>query len=182
MVKDEFKRIIARIELAWNVTFDDAKKEIYAEGMSDLPYDKTLLAVKKLIQTNEFVPKIATIRNAVYSIENEPMGVLGAVHLITKNIREHGSYGSVKAMKNIHEEDPIAYAIVKTLGFTEVCRSSADFFVPRFEKLYREAVETKRRDGVVSDRVLRQIEGFREALFAKNVQLIESENAESGRI
>ncbi len=71
MEKKEFKRIIALYEQYWSVQFDDFKINAWYEPLKECNYYELQETITKLVETEEFPPKIATIIKLYRVLHNE---------------------------------------------------------------------------------------------------------------
>jgi len=139
LTNKECLQLIARLENTWGVVFNAARKEIYGESLADLDFNAALTAVRILAQTEKFTPTVAHIREACIKITTPRPDALAAVMLVYGVIRSYGRWHEIEGMAYIKERDPLAYRIVRGIGYGDICGGNPDFVRPEFERLYREA-------------------------------------------
>ncbi len=122
MTRDELGKII----MALSATYDNfpvtekAQFDIWYEMLRDLDYRVTMIAVKELIATSVFPPKIAEIRRGATQILHPTQTSTEAWEEVTRAVRRHGSYGEAEALAQM---SPIARRVVKSMGYRELCLS-----------------------------------------------------------
>ena len=138
MAKSEIVDQLVILAEAFGLSFNDARMEIYAECLADLPIDKIKFGIVRLIKTRSFagnLPTVAEIREAA-------TGGAGAIALrivtawdkFMYALNRHAPYDSVQF------DDPIICHIVRQWGgWTEMGdwpASETKWKRKEFEKLY----------------------------------------------
>lgn len=163
MTKNEAIKIISRIETTWSVVFDNMKKEIYGENLADLDYQKTVIAIKKLAQTEKFTPTIAHIREACVGLVEPQIDVLEAWQRLN-GIISFRRYNHKEAMECAEQQDSLILQFVKSVGFINLCNSNPEFLRTEFEKLFREAAKSSTQDKILSNKLKLSIGALRTSL------------------
>lgn len=77
MSKQEISKIILLLKTSYSYAFKDMSSEdvesmvnLYQEMFKDNTYKEVALAIKDIINTSEYMPTIATIKNKIYELNN----------------------------------------------------------------------------------------------------------------
>lgn len=107
---------------AYKEPLDKKVVGIYVESLSDIPLYILMAAIKKLINTHRFLPRIAEIRETAkmisdFSHSNTPDWSLAWTEL-ENEVRRVGSYG----YPNFN--DPYLVEVVSRIGWRKICQTA----------------------------------------------------------
>lgn len=136
------------------------KINMWHESLKDIPYEICDIAVRKLIETNDFAPKISEIRRcAVEMCTDEQKTVAEAWQDVKRAIKHFGRNEEEKALASL---DATTRAVVKGFGFIDICNSeNMDVIRSNFIRAYASQLEREKSNVGVSIGVARQIEQIR---------------------
>jgi len=122
MNKQELVTLVAGIQAAYNMKLTKEQLMVWFDNLNDLDYLTTQKAIKKIIQTSEYPPSIATIRKEY----NEVMGVkkvnsVEVIGLLTKVTSKFGRYKQIEGMEWLKKQNEAAYEILKAMGYVNYC-------------------------------------------------------------
>jgi hypothetical protein len=127
------------------IAFSDRKStpemiSMYYNELMDIDFKTAELAVNELIETSEYFPTIAAIRKTCARIARPELSQTASEvsKLIQDAIRKFGHPRALEACEYIKQRNPLAYKVVKGIGFINICKSSPEFVYPRIDRLYRE--------------------------------------------
>jgi hypothetical protein len=141
MTKSEAMKLVALLQGAYpRMTFPPTTLEVYAMGMSDLPYDAAYNAVSRLVQTSKWIPTISEIREQVVEERASLPAPEVAWGEVQRAIGRVGSY-----MTPVFECEEIDRA-VRVLGWKNICldenvASTRARFVDAYRALREERVK-----------------------------------------
>lgn len=173
MTKEQVKKIIAVLSENWNVKFNALKIELYGENLADLDYPKCCLAVKKLIQTSEFLPTVAALRKTYIGLDKEQIDSATAYYVLKKTISNYGIHNYKAAMEALKEYNTNLYELVWRLGWREVCMCPESFLANQFQKSWVEFEQEKLNQEVLSQNLLTKINGFKAQIQRESFKLLE---------
>jgi len=137
--KNEFANILAAIQEVYSTKFTSEKSKLYFENLNDLDYTTCQKAVKKLIQTSEYPPTVASIRKSYLSIINGDQSsteeVLG---LYNKVVQNFGRYRIAEGMEWIKQENETAWRILKAIGYNNYCNCDPSVTAHLINKMTKE--------------------------------------------
>lgn len=136
LTKAESDKIISVLQEAFDKKLSPVQIALYQSNLSDLEYSKLRQVVLNLIQTEEFLPKIATIRREYAALGGQSLNELEAYALIRKTLATYGIYRTQEALEAIKAADANLYEIVKTLGWREICMCPENLFQAKFQKIW----------------------------------------------
>lgn len=137
--------------------------EMWRRMLSDLSYEQLSLAIQTHITTSKWAPSIAEIREL--AINQHPRDWGYGWSLVLNCIRRHGSYGIDDAMQELKNKDDVTYAVVKRLGFKELCFSenlAADR--ANFRMMYDQVSERAVFEVKVPDRLKEIMDGMTKSI------------------
>lgn len=147
MNKQEATNLIAVISASFpDVKVNDMTIRSYYENLKDLEYELACIAVKQLISTSAYFPRIASIREKYFELSNPKKTSADAIALINKAISDFGRYESIKAMDFLREEDKALYEVVKAIGFNNICNSNINNYRTEIELLHKETDKANREN------------------------------------
>lgn len=173
MTKEQAKKIIAVLSENWNVKFNALKIELYGENLADLDYQKCCLVVKKLIQTSEFLPTIATLRKEYLDLCADQMDAATAFYILKKTIQNYGIHDFKDAMESLKECSLMLYEVVYQIGWREICTCPDNFLASQFKKTWDEFRQEQFNQEVLSEKLLMQINRFRAQIRRESFNLLE---------
>ncbi len=143
MIKEDFANILAAIEEVYNTKFTAEKSKIYFENLDDLEYLICEKAIRKLIQTSEYPPTVASIRKAYTSITNGSKPSLEKTLSDLNKLTKHpfGRYKTIEGMEWLKQNNETAYRIMKCIGYTTYANCNIDYMMPKIQALHKEIVE-----------------------------------------
>ena len=175
MTKQEFENIISTLSEAFSVNFNPIKTAVYAENLGDLDYQKVKIVLKKLIQTSDFLPKIATIRREYQAMNQKVLSEFDTYTIIQKAISQHGIYHTEEALEQIRKSSPELYEIVKRIGFREICMAPETMMQQKISKIH-EFYKKAQQNGL-SQNLSLQIETVKGQIKQEGLKLLcETEN------
>jgi len=144
--RDEVKQkldLVVALAAAFNREADEPLQTAYLMGLGDIPLAKVREAVSRALNTEQFMPTVATLRRlAGAELSTESRAVV-AFDALSKAVVQHGAYESVRFT------DPILNTTLQSLGgWVTICgtlESEWDsFFRQRFLQAYKANLEAKR--------------------------------------
>jgi len=157
MSPDQIQEIFTLILSAWPTQRQRMSKRdvagmaiTYVAGLSDLNYELTKVAMIRLTHTHEWIPTIAAIREAVGVIvhgqRKTGIEAWGSVHRAQQDQGSHRTLGV-----DFTFADPITAAVVRQIGWLEICASSQpDHIRARFIDAYEEISKQERVEAQAS--------------------------------
>jgi hypothetical protein len=153
------------ISAAQGVSFaDESKIRIWYSLLEDLEFELAHLALKKLLRTEMYSITPAHIRAACADLAGDSPDVAAAVELVFDALRNYGRYNWEAGMERIENGDPIAFSIVKAIGYFNLCNGNTEYTRPEFVRFYREAAAAYRVEKVMPQRLLLQIGEYKARL------------------
>lgn len=178
MTKEQAHRIIAVMSENWNVKFNSLKAEIYGENIADLDYEKCILAIKKLIQTSEFLPTVAVLRREYVNLDIQPLDSAEAYLTLKKAISRHGIYGYEEALRMLKASNLVLYELIKKIGWREICLCPESFLANEFAKALKDFEKERFGAKVLSPKLTAKIEKLRNEIQQAGLKLIESDECD----
>lgn len=136
LTKAESDKIISVLQEAFDKKLSPVQIALYQSNLSDLEYSKLRQVVLNLIQTEEYLPKIATIRREYVALGGQSLNELEAYAMIRKTLSRYGIYRTQEALEAIKAVDLNLYEIVKTLGWREICMCPENLLQAKFQKIW----------------------------------------------
>lgn len=140
----EFERLINVLAVQFNVEASPTLVSVYWMGLDDITIEDLRRAVRTLLKSSRFMPKVVDIREATGQLTPDARATLAATEL-RDAIGRHGSYRSVRFT------DPYITAAVRRLGgWTEVATAETEklpFLLKDFERIYRALLASGLSDG-----------------------------------
>lgn len=174
MTKEQAQRIIAVLSENWNVKFSALKTEIYGGNLADLDYQKCCIAVKKLIQTSEFLPTIAVLRKEYVNLGKDQIDASEAYALLKKTISSHGWYDFEGAMETLKQNNYALYELVRRIGWREICMCPESFLANQFTKAWHDLEQEQ--TGAISEKLLGKINSLKNEIQKAGINLLECED------
>lgn len=119
-----------------------AMAEVWTESLDDLPNDLLRAACRNYRDQNEFLPAISEVRSSAVSLMRQAsparQTASEAWQDVTKAMARYGTYVAGVSIRRPPFENPITEAIVKRMGWNELCMDTGPQGVIRgqFLKLY----------------------------------------------
>lgn len=144
--RDEVKQkldLVVALASAFNREADEPLQTAYLMGLADIPIDKVRAAVSRALNTEQFMPTVATLRRlSGAELSTESRAVI-AFDALSRAVPEHGAYASVRFT------DPILNTTLQSLGgWVRICETPESewdsHFRHRFLQAYRANLEAKR--------------------------------------
>lgn len=162
MKQDEFRSIIAQIEILWG-PMESLKKQLYAESLSDLDYKIVNAALKKLVQTSKFMPKIAEIRSEYFDIISPLQTPEEACALARHAFRIFGRRQWQQGKDYIKEQNPLAFKIVERIGYINMCNNpEEDNAIAEFRGAYKKALTSYAAERMTAEKTQTLIDAIKE--------------------
>lgn len=124
MTKKQFDLLRLAIKAAYPghpVMPDENSTKLWYAMLGDLEYGPCEVAVKKLIATREFPPKISEIRSMYVQVVGERLPAPGeAWELAAKAVQKYGPYQAEAGMASLPE---IVRKAVESIGYMQLCTS-----------------------------------------------------------
>lgn len=173
MTYEQVLTLTTLISAAQGVSFaDESKTKVWFSLLDDLDFETAHLALKKLLRTEQSNITPAHIRNTCVELIESRIDTISAVNLVYKVLNDYGRNASKDGLACIEKNDPIAYQIVKSIGYSELCNGNSSFTRPEFERLYREAAKTIQIQKALSPELLGQINNFKAKLVQSNLIML----------
>lgn len=173
MTKKEIAVVIKILSETWSNKFSETKAEIYSENLADLDYHRCCTAIKKLIQTSEFLPTVAALRKTYIGLDKEQIDSATAYYVLKKTISNYGIHNYKAAMEALKEYNTNLYELVWRLGWREVCMCPESFLANQFQKSWVEFEQEKLNQEVLSQNLLTKINGFKAQIQRESFKLLE---------
>lgn len=91
---------------------------MWRAGLADLDFEEARAAVDRIIKTETFLPKVATVRNAIITVtRGQARTGAEAWNDVQKAVSKYGIYRTPKF------DDPIVSRVVDALSWRELCNS-----------------------------------------------------------
>lgn len=156
MTQKEFSKIMAAIAASYpDVNLTAETNKVYYSQLKDIDYEVCRLAVQQIIQTSQFFPRIAQIREKCASVSNPATDIstVDAINVLTNSISKFGYYRVDEALEYIKGQSETLYEIAKALGYRNICTSDLQRFRTEIESLYREANKEQKEKAMISGEV-----------------------------
>lgn len=157
MDKKQFSQLITGLKAAYprfSMLNSAEETNFWYTMLQDIDYQVAQNAAMEFISTNTFPPSIAEIRTLCADrISEKPKSFDDAWGTVLQAMRRHGTFGAVEALKEL---DDVTRAIVKNLGWSNLCTSEnpeadrANFRIA-YEKRIKEAESERLLPLFVSD-------------------------------
>lgn len=152
----EFSKIMQKMIACYpdvNVSTDTTK--MYYLQLKDLDASVCAAAVTQLLQTSQFFPKIAQIREKAAQIcsPTNSISTVDAICILNMSVSKFGRYRAQEAVDWIKEQSETLYQIVKSVGYQNICNADLQRFRVEVETLYREADKSIRENAMLSGEV-----------------------------
>lgn len=136
---------------------------VYYNGLAQYGFDVVYIAVKRIVETSEYFPRLATIKKEIAKIENNISDntLAEATELLLKTIRNFGRYRSIEALEYIKSNDITLYNIVKAMGYGSICQCEGDFVTGKIGRLYIEEKKEGLNKLMLTEKTKLAIESFK---------------------
>jgi hypothetical protein len=173
---DQVTTLTTLISAAQGVSFADATKlDVWFSLLEDIDFTIAHMALKKLLRTEEFNITPAHIRKACADIQEPQVNTLDAFSILKRAVSDYGMYNAIAAMEYIKSQDMAVHEIVKSIGFTTVCKSDINFFRPEFERLYREVAKEKKEAAMLPDKLKKEMVQLKDTMYKKSLLLMQGD-------
>lgn len=169
MDKKEFATIAAVLKQAYGaerILPNQETMDIWYGFLKDFEYSVMKTAVTEHIATNRFPPAISELRELAVNITTEmPASWDVAWGKVLKAVRTFGHYQEIEALRSL---DGITAAIVKRMGFQNICLSeSIEVERANFRMAYENELKCRRQDNLLPGSVRREKQMLAEQSIAK---------------
>nr|DAR29935.1 MAG TPA: Loader and inhibitor of phage G40P [Caudoviricetes sp.] len=160
MNKEEFSQVMGVIAAAFpDITISLQTTKTYFEELKDLDYKITCLAVKQLLATSTYFPRIAQIRGKYAELTSPESNIssVDAIGILNKSISHFGRYRTNEALDYIKGQSTALYEIVRAIGFNNICSADMNRFRFEVETLYKESEKSIKEQAMLSGEVRSKI-------------------------
>lgn len=171
MTNKEIAVVIKILSESWSAKFSETKTKIYAENLADLEYKKCCSAVKKLVQTSEFLPSIALIRRTYVELGQEISDDATAYSLLKGAVQTYGIYSCKDGLRYLQEQNETVYELAKKIGWRELCMCPESILSGKFIKIYQNFVRARTESRTISPRLAQELNEVRLQIQRANFEL-----------
>lgn len=173
MTREQVKKIIGFLCETWNIKFNPLKTEIYGENLADLDYKKCCSAIKKLVQTSDFLPSIALIRRAYVELEQNFLDDVSAYELLKDAIQTYGIYSTKEGLQYLERQNETVYELAKKIGWRELCTCPESILSSQFIKIYQGFSQAKIKSEAISPKLSQELNEARSQITRACFKLLE---------
>lgn len=150
MTKKEFVSLFAVIQSNFTTNAKDKEGlKVWFLALQDLDYEIAKVAITKLLLTKNQFLCISDIRNAVADILSPRGNFVDALEILRKSMSKYGYYNTIKGLEYIKENDENLYKVVKSFGYTNLCRSKPEIYRGQLERMYNMIKKRKQEDDLL---------------------------------
>ena len=122
MSKEEFVKAMSYLGIAYNKKFNNEELTIWYSFFNDIDKDILKVAIKNIIEKNQYLPTIADLKREVNKIKNPELKLFAEDEwlAVLNVIRQYGYYQVEKAMNSLK---PYTRKIVERIGYLNLCLS-----------------------------------------------------------
>lgn len=133
---EELLSLVMALAAAYRQEADKATQTAYLLGLSDIPLDKLRGTIIRAMQTEQFMPTVATLRRlAGFELSTKSRAVV-AFDALGDAVTNQGAYRSVRF------DDPILNATVQSLGgWVGICGTTLDDWDSHFRHRFMDAYQ-----------------------------------------
>lgn len=171
LTEKEFMIIIAALKASYeNFKLDDTQMDWWYDCLKDIPFDVLQTAIKKLVMSSPYIPKISEIRQYVVSITTPFCEQLTVDEAWGQVIRAIGSYGYMRETEALNSMSPIVAEVVKGMGWQGICESeNLDVVRGQFAKWYDNKQKNVQEKRIMPLEVKNKINEIQGAMSIKQI-------------
>lgn len=173
MTQKEIGVIIKILSETWDAKFSKTRAKIYAENLADLEYSRCCNAVKKLVQTSEFLPSIALIRRTYVELGQNFLDDVSAYELLKDAIQTFGIYSSKEGLQYLERQNETVYELAKKIGWRELCTCPESILSSQFIKIYQGFSQAKIKSEAISPKLSQELNEARSQITRACFKLLE---------
>lgn len=175
----EFSNVMGVICAAFpDINISRETVDIYFSELKDLEYDVTCVAVKELIATSIYFPRISQIREKYISLikPENTVTTVDAIKILNNAISNFGRYRTIEALEYIKRESTALYEIINAIGFRNICSADMNRYRVEVEALYKESEKEIRENAVLSTALKNRISMLSDKISSSALYINSVEN------
>lgn len=151
---------------------------LWAEMLSDIPYEVAEAAVKKFILESPYPPTIADIRKQVAEIMQDPADNIDAATAWGEVVKALNHYGYYRPEEALASMSPRTAKIVRLMGWQNICMSEDPAVIRgQFIKMYEIYTQREKQEALLLQKLKQTIQ---QIAGGKRLELIEGGKRQGG--